>query len=161
MTVVQPKKFVLVNEEVKKRVAEFVKRDTEEVMEVVVRAYKKSRSAAQLRIKWSWIGVIGDVYGWTKNECNNYYKRRYLLDIFERDEVGMYADSMSAMRKLMLLDKAQADIAHAQIVDLSKTEHANVKQMTEFLNHIERDAISLEIRLPYPDDFGYAMGRKP
>ncbi len=34
MTAVQPKKFVLVNDEVKKRVAEFIKRDTDEIMEV-------------------------------------------------------------------------------------------------------------------------------
>ena len=133
----------------------------EPLIEAIVREHKKDRSVSQNSLMWLWITVISDELGWTKEEVHEDLKRRLLVPIYERDDTG-FAAMIQAVRKVHTEGfKADAKAMSAQIIRMTSTTGATVKQFTEYLKEIERDMMSKGISLPHPSDRYYsAMGIK-
>lgn len=132
----------------------------DEVHEVVIRPWKQDRSEAQNRLLWVFLTTIGNELGETKDAMHERYKERFLVPIFERDDAE-YAAMIEAVRQVHRAGmKAEAKAMKKQIISLTSTTRANVAQMAEYLNDIERDAESMAIRLQHPEDIYHeAMGR--
>lgn len=124
----------------------------EPVYEIIIREHKKDRSAEQNALYWKWLTVIGNELGEPKEDIAERYKDKFLVQIYERDNPE-YAEMVQSLRNIWLQGmKAEAVNLRKKIVSLTSTTTANVKQMTEYLENIERDAANLSIRLPYPED---------
>lgn len=130
-------------------------------IEVIVQEQKKDRTLAQNSLLWTWITIIADELGETKEDVHDDLKKRLLVPIYERDEPG-FAAMIQAVRKVHTLGhKKDAAAMAKQIVKLTSTTGATVKQFTEYLKEIERDMIGKGISLPHPvDRYFDAMGIK-
>lgn len=128
--------------------------------EVLIRPYKQDRSALQNSLLWFWYGVIGAELGWEKDDTHDFFKKKFLVRIYERDDVD-YAGMVDAVRKIWNAGmRADANTLTRQIIKLTSTTTANVDQFTEYLTLIERHAARLGIVLPRPEDrYLVAMGR--
>jgi len=115
--------------------------------EVIVQEHKRNRSAEQNSIYWKWLTVIGNDLRNTKDEQHDIYKRMFLIPIFTRDNQG-FADMMASVDGMNATDY---DIFSREILKLTSTTQASVKQMSEFLDDIQYNATSLGIRLPAPE----------
>ena len=154
--------FIIRSDNEIKRLNTFLEAQPKEpLLEVVVRGHKKDRSVSQNSLMWLWITIVSDELGWTKEEVHEDLKRRLLVPIYERDDTG-FAAMIKAVRKVHTEGfKADAKAMSAQIIRMTSTTGATVKQFTEYLKEIERDMISKGISLPHPEDRYYsALGIK-
>jgi|GEM_PF-783692 len=128
---------------------------SEPVLEVIVQDHKQDRSVLQNSLYWLWNGIISDELGWTKEEVHEDLKRRLLVPIYTRDDLE-YSAMIQAVRKVHTKGfKDEAKAMSKQIVKLTSTTTAKVKQFTEYLKDIENDMISKGIVLPHPEDRYY------
>uniref|UniRef100_A0A6M3JJE1 Putative lambda recombination protein n=1 Tax=viral metagenome TaxID=1070528 RepID=A0A6M3JJE1_9ZZZZ len=127
--------------------------------EVVVRPKEIKRSIVQNSLYWMWITIIANELGETKEAIHIRYKRKILIHIFERDDPE-YAEMIEAVRTVHKSGmKVEAIKLSNQIVKLTSTTQTDVKQFTEYLNDIEKDAMGIQIALPHPEDrYNIAMG---
>lgn len=154
--------FVIQSKEVIQRVSSFLEaQPATPILEVVVKLHQKDRSLSQNSLMWVWITIIADEWGWTKEEVHEDLKRRLLVRIYERDEPG-YGAMIQSVRKVYRSGlKDDATAMHQQIVRMTSTTGATVKQFTEYLNDIEKDMAGKGFSLPHPDDkYHSAMGIK-
>jgi hypothetical protein len=117
--------------------------------EVIIRKYKKDRSAAQNSLYWEWLTIIGKELGESKEDVHERYKSNFLVNIYERDNPD-YAEMLQTLRNIYsdgMRDEALN--LREKIVMLTSTTTANVQQMQEYLENIEHDAANLGIRLPF------------
>jgi hypothetical protein len=102
-----------------------------------VKPFKKDRTAAQNRLMWEWLTVIGNDLGYTKDEMYEEMSDLYL--------------PMIEMRRLN---------GEKREVRLT-TSKLNTNEFTDFLNNIDLFAAGMGIRLPHPEDLMWeAMGIK-
>ena len=123
----------------------------DDIHEIIIRPWKRDRSAEQNSYYWKILTVIGNDLGNTKDEQHCIYKRMFLVPIFTRDD-SEYAEmigAIDAMRKQHL--GLVCDVLDREIVKLTSTTQANVKQMSEYIDDIQNHATSLGIRLPGPE----------
>ena len=154
-------KIVITGDEQKRRASEIINSlPVSPRHEIIIRKAKKDRSAAQNALMWSWITIIAGELGETKDGVHCRYKRNVLVHIYERDDPAGFGAMVSAIVDIHKRGmKAEAHAMADQIVKLTSTRTATVEQFTEYLNEIERDAISKGIILPHPEDKYYeAMG---
>jgi hypothetical protein len=151
------KTFTIRSNDVISRLTAFLlEQPKEPLLEVIVQEYKKDRSAVQNSLMWYWFTIISNGWGWSKDEVHDYYKRRFLVRIYERDDIG-YALMINSVRKVYSQGfKKDAHAMMKHIVKLTSTTNAKVKQFMEYLKDIERDAASKGIMLPRPEDRYYA-----
>lgn len=154
--------FIIHSENEIKRLSTFLEAQPKEpLIQVVVSEHKKDRTVEQNRLYHLWLTIIADELGETKEDAHYDLRRRILLPIYERDDLG-YADMLNAVRKVHKLGgKAEAKIQADFIIKHTSTTAANIKQFTEYLKEIERDMVGKGIILPRPEDRYYqAMGIK-
>ena len=152
--------IILKTEEDKKRASAVLAHlKLEPVHEVVIREHKKDRSAAANALMWCWLTIIANELGETKEEMHEIYKGKYLVNIFERDDKD-FAEMIGTLRSMWQSGmKKEAEGLRKKIVSLVSTTQANTHQFSEYLESIEKDAASMNIVLPHPDDYYYeAMG---
>lgn len=102
------------------------------VMCVEVKPYSPNRSVSQNRLMWMWLGVIAKEQGYEPEELHEILKVRFL---------GI-----------------ESKMVDGQVLIVPKSTTAlDVKGMSAHLMKIEALAVSLEINLPKPDDYRYAM----
>lgn len=130
----------------------------EPLMKVTVEEYSTDRTLSQNAVMWMFFTDIAKHNGTDKRYEYNYYKDKFLVPIYERDD-KQYAAMIQTLRNLYK-DGYQQDACFLKdrIVDLTSTSKANVKQFTEFLKDIEHDAGSKQIPMRHPDDYDLAMG---
>jgi hypothetical protein len=129
------------------------------VYTVTIKETKKNRSESQSGLRWFWVEDISNVTGETKLEVNHRLKKTYLLPIFEKYDKGEYRTTMEMLRELYRTgERVKAIHFHNQIVNLMRTEEADVDEMAEYLRDIEREAIAQQITLRRPGDYDYAIG---
>jgi hypothetical protein len=110
------------------------------------------RSIYQHKLYWSWNTDcsktgINEHAGKTSEEWHCKFKGDYLTRIYERDDLG-YATMMNTLRKLYKDGyKDDAQYLRNEIIKMTSTTTANVKQFTEYLNEIERFAHGVGIIL--------------
>lgn len=124
----------------------------EPVHEVIVREFKKDRSAEQNSLYWKWLTIIGNELGESKEELHERYKDKFLVSIFERDNPD-YAEMIQSLRTVWKQGMHKEALSlRKRIVALTSTTDCNTRQMSEYMTTIEHDAASLSIRLPHPED---------
>jgi len=130
-------------------------------LEVAIYERKQDRTVLQNSLMWLWITIIANELGLTKEDAHEDLKRRLLVPIYERDDLG-FADMINAVRKVHTLGhKVEADKLAKQIIKLTSTTSATTKQFTEYLNEMERDMAGKGIILPHPEDrYNLSMGIK-
>lgn len=101
----------------------------EEPWEVVIKPYKRNRSLDQNALMWKWYTIIGDDLGYTRDEIHEELMRKHLTPVCMKTPSG--------------------------VVEVYSTKKLNVKEMTAYLEGIERTAAELGIALPRPDEQGY------
>ncbi len=153
------KTFVIRSRDVISRITAFLEaQPLEPLLEIAVTLHQKDRSLAQNSLMWSWITIISNEWGWTKDEVHEHFKKKHLVRIYERDEEGFSA-MIQAVRLVHTKGmKQEAKAMEKAIIRLTSTAAATVKQFTEYLKDIEKDMVGNGISLPHPDDYGSAMG---
>lgn len=157
------KTFTIRSRDIISRVTAFLEaQPLEPTLEVVIKEQQQDRSLAQNGLLWTWQTIIADEWGWTKDEVHEHFKKRFLVRIYERDN-NDYAAMIQAVRKVYTNGmKTEAKVMEKEIVRLTSTTTADVKQFTEYLNDIEKEMASKGVSLPHPADRYYqAMGIKP
>ncbi|MBT4644091.1 MAG: hypothetical protein HOC09_35265 [Deltaproteobacteria bacterium] len=152
------KTFVIQNKEVLARLTAYIKaQPAKPILEVAVKEHHKDRTLSQNSTLWMWNTDIANEWGWTKKEVHKHYKKEILVHIYERDDSGYRAmiQSVRDVHKAGLVQQAKA--LADQIVDMTSTTDASVKQFAEYLTEIERDCISKGIPLRHPEDYHYAL----
>ncbi len=123
----------------------------EPVHEVIIREYKKDRSADQNALYWKWLTIIGAELGEPKEAMHERYKAAFLVNIYTRDNTE-YASMIQSLRNVYKSGlQAEAMALHKKVVELTSTTSATVAQMSEYLDSIKRAATELNITLPGED----------
>lgn len=130
--------FIISSEERRAAAADFVSRIRKSpLMSVEIKPYKRNRSEAQNRLMWMWYHIISMDTGQIAEDLHEEMKVR-VLGVEEKEVLGPYG-------KMVKL-----------IVPKSSTK-LSTQEMTDFLRAIEALAAELEIILPRPDDYKFAM----
>lgn len=145
-------KIILISEELKVRAMHIIKKlPLDPVYEIVIKEHKRNRSAEQNSLYWKWLTIIGDALGESKEDVHEQMKEKFLINIYERDNPD-FAEMIQSLRAVYKQGmKTEAMALRKRIVALTSTTTATVAQMTEYLESIERHAVSLGIRLPAPE----------
>ena len=96
----------------------------------------ETRSQAQNRLMWKWLGSIGDYAGYTKQQAH---------DIFCREINGT---------------EIVKDIHGVEREVVKGTRDKTVKEMAYFLQQVEYICTQMGCYLPIPDDYAYIIGDK-
>ena len=103
--------------------------------EVTIKPYKKNRSTSQNRLMWQYYNLL-------------------------EKETGQPAEDIHEQMKVAVLGVDRRMVKGQLLVMPKSTTKLTTKEMTEFLQAIEVLTGSLNITLPRPDDYNYAMGYK-
>ena len=96
----------------------------ETVYEVTIKPYKRNRSLEQNSLMWKWYSIIADDLGYTTEEIHEEFMRKLLIPITMQTPSGL--------------------------VEVYSTKKLKVKEMTAYLEGIERTATEMGIALPRP-----------
>tara|TARA_R110000824_G_scaffold106507_1_gene251668 strand:- start:68 stop:451 length:384 start_codon:yes stop_codon:yes gene_type:complete len=103
--------------------------DIATVYEVTIKPYKRNRSLEQNSLMWKWYSIIADDLGYTTEEIHEEFMRKLLTPTIVKTPSGM--------------------------VEVYSTKKLKVKEMTAYLEGIERTATEMGIALPRPYDNNY------
>lgn len=146
------KTFVIRDAQVLSRLVAFIEaQPAKPVIECIVRDHRKQREVIQNSLYWRWLTVIAYELGVTKEDVHYDCKKRMLVPIYERDDSG-YAEMLYSIRRLYKHDPRDGNALFDQIVKLTSTTNATVKQFAEYLTEIERDMMGKGIALPHKED---------
>ena len=98
--------------------------DIATVYEVTIKPYKRNRSLEQNSLMWKWYSIIADDLGYTTEEIHEEFMRKLLIPITMQTPSGL--------------------------VEVYSTKKLKVKEMTAYLEGIERTATEMGIALPRP-----------
>lgn len=110
------------------------------------------RRVAQNRLMWRWLTdmqntQVNEFAGTTKEDWHLKMKRKFLINIYERDD-SSYADMVESLRDVYRAGlKKEFEVLLNGIADKTSTTEATVTQFTEYLECIERYAHSCGISL--------------
>jgi len=93
--------------------------------DITIKPYKKNRSLEQNALMWKWLTLIGNELGYTKDEMHETFMRKFLPPITVNTIDGP--------------------------AEVYSTKPLKVKEMAEYLNHIDQFAAEYGIALPLPD----------
>jgi len=99
-----------------------------EPWDVTIKPYKRNRSLEQNALYWKWLTIISKDLGYTVDELHEEMMRKHLAPVCINTPSG--------------------------VVEVYSTKKLKVKEMTEYLEGIERTAAELGIALPRPEDQG-------
>ena len=103
---------------------------------VEVKEYRRDRSAAQNRLYWSWVKIIGDTLGYDKYDMH----------------VTLALEFLNTKQSIHPITKEMVTVP-------TSTTTLDTKEFTDYLERIDRWAAEYRnIQLPHPDDYDEAMG---
>ncbi|TCB50976.1 hypothetical protein E0H80_06310 [Acinetobacter sp. ANC 4779] len=126
----------------------------EENKPLVVRIDQKQddRSAGQNRLYWMWLGQIEKKTGQDKDSLHYEFKKRFLIFIYRRDDQE-FEEMCQSIAKVKLSEPEEHKVIGKQVIKMTSTTKATVKQMTEYLNNVhDFTVMQLGIHLTVPDD---------
>lgn len=133
-------------------------------LRVVIDQKQSKRSEAQNKLYWLWVTQWAKHTGSDKDSEHIFFRRKFLARIFQRDDVGMYRETISVMNNLEqvlgLSEKQLYDKIANEMADKMSTTEANTKQFTEYLNDIHAFCNKHGCYLQTPDDLMYAWEMK-
>ncbi len=104
-----------------------------ELVEVILRPFKDTRSARSNRLYWMWLGIIGEDTGYHKDELHEFFKDEFL----EPKVIRLEDDAGGAIERKI----------HPS------TTRLTTKEFTDYLARIREFALHrLNIVLPEPED---------
>lgn len=98
--------------------------------QVEVKEKTNKRSNPQNALYWKWLQIMGDHFGYTKDEMHEELASRF-LGMVERKTLG-----------------------GEQIREPRSTTTLNTKEFSEYMNKVEALAMQQEVRLPQPEYYG-------
>lgn len=120
-------------------------------LEVMYRPFKVDRSIEQNALYWKWLTEIANHTGSTKDEMAEYYKEKFLIGIFTRDDPE-YAEMAAAIKAVSEYSQEDYRMIRKQVINLTSTTKCSVKQMTEYLNNIKIHAtVDVGVNLTMPE----------
>jgi len=125
---------------------------------VDIKEYKELLSGRQRRLYFKWMGEIAEKLGDDKAGMHLFYKEKYLIDIYVRDDEGfaaMYESVRNVYRAGLHTDALQI---RSEIVKRTSITDANTKQMSEYLNCIDVDATMKGCVLTIPEAYDVNLG---
>ena len=99
------------------------------VYEVTIKPYKRNRSLEQNSLMWKWYSIIANDLGYITEEIHEEFMRKLLTPTIVNTPSGM--------------------------VEVYSTKKLKVKEMTAYLEGIERTATEMGIALPRPYENNY------
>ncbi len=125
--------FRTVNEDVKQNAIKAIQ-GLEGVWDIRIEKYKKDRTKAQNSLMWLWLGIISNDTGESPENLHNIFKLRFLG-----------TEKIQSMGYSIEIPKS--------------TTKLTTQEFTDYLDKIEGLALSIDIRLPHPEDlYREAMG---
>jgi len=100
------------------------------LVSLLVQPRKKVRSLNQNNLYWVWLTVIGDEVGYSKEEVHDVFKHKYLKEYRQ------------------LVNQKTGEAVDCEFI--RSTTSLNKKEMSEYMQKIDRDAAELGILLPDP-----------
>jgi len=150
----KPLYFRLVNDEVRDNCIKalfMAQQDSDEVLEVVIQPAKRKRSLAQNRLYWKWVSQWAEHTGDSEQRAHHIFKYKFLVTIFYRDD-AQYAAMCDSVKVLKSMDREHYDKISAHVIRQTSTTDASVKQMTDYLDQIERYCYANDFTLTIPDE---------
>lgn len=158
--------FHIVNQHIKQNCLVHIQSlDESAGMVVTIASEQETRSKAQHRLKWVWMGQLarelaGVGLGRDSEQWNNHFKVRLMPSILLEQNEDTH-DLVNRLRKTwkLLKNAGEDELSCDQIIGgVLKTEDLTVKSMTTFMSKM--DAIALErygVKLITPDDLRWAV----
>jgi hypothetical protein len=111
-----------------------------------------TRTAEQLATYWMIITEVGNQIGFTKDECDRVYKKRWLSRIFMRDdhEYRLTCDAITGVKKAGMI--GEYDRLLNFVIDKTHFGDASIKQGAEYIDLIINDAILGGLNVTVPRD---------
>ncbi len=150
----KPLYFRLVNNEVRDRCVKalfMAQQSSEEVLEVTIQPENRKRSLAQNRLYWSWISQWSNKQGWDEQYTHHFFKYKFLVRIFYKDD-AQYAAMCDSVKVLKGIDRGHYDKIAAHVIRQTSTTDASTKQMTDYLDQIERYCYANDFMLTIPNE---------
>jgi len=124
------------------------------IHEVIIRPSKASITVRQRSLWFLWMGEIADYHGEDKADMHRQYKKKYLIDIYRRDdtEFGMMLEAINQVYR----EGRRTDGDKLRDYVLAKTSimDASKAQMSELLQTVEVEATMKGVVLTNPADCG-------
>lgn len=117
--------FVTAHEEAKQRAIDYIQ-SLKGVWDIQIVQHKKSRSVAQNKLMWLWLGILST-------------------------ETGNTPDDLHEILKVKFLGVETRMIMGTEIAIAKSTAKLSTKEFTAYLDRIEVLASSIGIRLPHPE----------
>ncbi|WP_131667404.1 hypothetical protein [Psychrobacter pygoscelis] len=119
----------------------------------------KARTVAQNALYWQWVTIVGNDSGLSKDEQHAQFKRNHLAKIYHRDnpEFGEMVAAMNAYKQHAT--QAEYEQMAQGVARLMSTTKATTKQMSEYLDDIDKFYTAKGLSLPKPDDYQWILGR--
>lgn len=118
----------------------------------------KARTSAQNALYWSWVTIVGNDSGLSKEEQHAQFKRNHLGKIYLRDDPE-FSGMVVAMNEYRKHATAQEYERMAKsVASLMSTTKATTKQMSEYLDDIDKFYTAKGLSLPKPDDYQWIIG---
>ena len=134
--------------------------DFDPLHEITIKPAKKERSISQNALYWKWLTILANEYGDSKEDRHFYYKGKFLVHIFMRDDES-YLEMITAIKLVKKQGMtAEYESLKKQVIKMTSTTDCSVKQFSEFLNEIEKHAVSIGVGFVNDDLYYEAMGRK-
>ncbi len=119
---------------------------------VIITPQQETRSNAQNRLYWKWLTQFGNEKGYTKEWLHLFFKKRFLAHIYVRDNID-YRNMAIAIRRLKELGmKEEYEFISEQAYENTSTTKATTKQMSEYLQAIDRFCYKKGFLLETPSD---------
>ncbi|MFU8927543.1 recombination protein NinB [Acinetobacter puyangensis] len=112
---------------------------------------EEERSLAQNRLYWKWLQQWSKHQGTDKDSEHLFFKRQFLISIFNRDDPE-FAEMCAAIKALKENEIAEYQAIADQVIKLTSTTKASVKQMTEYLELIDAFCLKHGVKLVTPED---------
>lgn len=127
------KRFILRNADVVTTAINFIRAiniNPDELVEVVVKPYKRNRSLEQNDTYWMIITDIGNELGYTKNDMHEFFMREYL--------------------------PPRSVEVNGKVIEAYSTRELKVGEMKDYLDRIIQWAAEHGIQHRHPEDYGRA-----
>ena len=132
--------------------------DFDPLHEITIKPAKKERSISQNALYWKWLTILANEYGDSKEDRHFYYKGKFLVHIFMRDDES-YLEMITAIKLVKKQGMtAEYESLKKQVIKMTSTTDCSVKQMTEYLTEIETHATSIGVGFVKDDEYKHALG---
>ena len=128
-------------------------------IKVEISLWKDNASLAQRGLYWVWMTQYAGEVGLLKDEAHLFFKEKFLVNIYERDNPS-YCELIDSIRKVWMAgEKKMAVSMRKAVIELTSINDADVEQFCEYLDDIDKFCMTQQIYLERRDDmYREAMG---